>query len=244
MQEILTNNKFFFKEIILLDLIVFLFVFISHLIVIRLFFNELNRDVTSENPVIASKIYFSPIIKKQSEKKILIEKKPKTRKLTKKKPKIKKVIREEPKIKKIVDEPVIPEEQIVDKKEKIVEEIVEKEDILENSKNNSTFIENLEDKNDISNLVEIAQVNYFDKKKCSPRYPRISIKRGEKGKVLVSVIINKEGFVDLVELVESSGFKRLDDAAIKAAKNCRFIAARRGGVAVRSKAKVPYNFVY
>ena len=73
MQEILTNNKFFFKEIILLDFIVF-FVFISHLIVIRLFFNELNRDVTSENPVIASKIYFSPIIKKQSEKKILIEK--------------------------------------------------------------------------------------------------------------------------------------------------------------------------
>ncbi len=243
MQEILTNNKFFFKEIILLDVIVFLFVLISHLIVIRLFFNELNPKVSLKDPVIASKIYFSHVIKKNTEKKILVQNKPNFKKITEKKPK-KKNITKKPEIKKLVNKAKMPEEPLIDENEFFEEEIANKEEILENDKQNDTFIENSIQKIQNGIPVEIAQVNYFDKKKCSPSYPRVSIKRGEKGKVLVSVIINEDGFVDLVELIKSSGFKRLDDAALKAAKNCRFIAAKRGGVTVKSKAKVPYNFVY
>tara|TARA_A100001015_G_scaffold172751_1_gene191993 strand:- start:8954 stop:9601 length:648 start_codon:yes stop_codon:yes gene_type:complete len=92
--------------------------------------------------------------------------------------------------------------------------------------------------------MELLQVKYFDKEKCTPKYPRISLRRGEMGQVTVRVLINEDGSSELVSLVNSSGFERLDDAALSAARNCRFISAKRNGVAVKSTAQIPYNFVY
>ena len=90
----------------------------------------------------------------------------------------------------------------------------------------------------------VQNVTYIDKKSCAPKYPRISKRRGENGKVLVKVLIGKNGFTENAQLEKSSGFGRLDRAAINAANKCRFVAARKNGKTVKSLAIIPYNFIY
>ena len=90
----------------------------------------------------------------------------------------------------------------------------------------------------------VQKAAYVDKKKCEPKYPRISRKRGERGKVLVRVFINRDGFSEKVEIEQSSGFDRLDRAAMNSAKKCRFVPAKRNGKPVKTLATIPYTFTF
>ncbi len=90
----------------------------------------------------------------------------------------------------------------------------------------------------------VQNVAYVDKNICTPKYPRISRKRGERGRVLIKVVINREGFSEKVEIQSSSGFNRLDRAAVRAAKRCRFVAAKKNGKPVKGLATIPYNFIF
>lgn len=51
-----------------------------------------------------------------------------------------------------------------------------------------------------------------------PRYPRASRALGEEGTVLIQARISPEGGVSDVQLVKSSGYRRLDEAALEAAR--------------------------
>lgn len=55
-----------------------------------------------------------------------------------------------------------------------------------------------------------------------PEYPRASVRLGEEGDVVLALGIDAEGFVDSVEIETSSGFRRLDAAAMSAALTWRF----------------------
>jgi protein TonB len=55
-----------------------------------------------------------------------------------------------------------------------------------------------------------------------PSYPGLSLKKREEGDVVLRLAIDTEGRVTLVELAESSGFRRLDQAAMSAAPTWRF----------------------
>ena len=51
---------------------------------------------------------------------------------------------------------------------------------------------------------------------AKPTYPESSKRRGETGTVTVRFIVGERGAVDDIALVKSSGFARLDEAAIDA----------------------------
>ena len=97
---------------------------------------------------------------------------------------------------------------------------------------------------ELSIPIVVQNVAYVDKKICTPKYPRVSRKRGERGKVLVRVFINRDGSSEKVELEQSSGFNRLDQAAMDSAKKCRFIPAKRNGRPVKTLATIPYTFTF
>jgi protein TonB len=65
-----------------------------------------------------------------------------------------------------------------------------------------------------------------------PPYPRMSTTMGEQGNVMVRVFVGADGFPKDVELQKSSGFERLDQAALTAVKQWRFVPGTRDGVPV------------
>ena len=68
----------------------------------------------------------------------------------------------------------------------------------------------------------------------SPVYPRLSQRHGEEGSVLCRLSISEQGTVTAVEVLESSGHERLDEAARTALLTWRFRPRREGGLAVAS----------
>lgn len=75
-----------------------------------------------------------------------------------------------------------------------------------------------------------------------PVYPAISQRLNEQGKALVHVLISSTGLPLRVELLESSGFDRLDRSAVQAVQGWRFVPGRRQGVAEEMWFTVPVNF--
>lgn len=76
-----------------------------------------------------------------------------------------------------------------------------------------------------------------------PIYPRMSRRMGEQGTVLVRVFINAEGRAEKAEIRTSSGYARLDEAALDTVKRWRYLPAKRAGVAEAMWFNVPVRFV-
>lgn len=79
--------------------------------------------------------------------------------------------------------------------------------------------------------------------RAPPSYPAISRRLGEEGKVILRVELDEAGRVDRVTVKTSSGYARIDEAALATVKRWRCNPARRDGVAVRAVAIQPFNFV-
>ncbi|PPD10762.1 energy transducer TonB [Methylophilus sp.] len=75
-----------------------------------------------------------------------------------------------------------------------------------------------------------------------PEYPRLSQRAGEEGRVLMKVLVSAEGRPETVDVISSSGFERLDKAAVNAVKQWRFEPARKGGKALSAYVNVPLSF--
>lgn len=65
-----------------------------------------------------------------------------------------------------------------------------------------------------------------------PKYPAASRRMGEEGTVALSVHVLATGDVAEVYLKKTSGYSRLDNAAMEAVKKWRYIPARRGDMPV------------
>ena len=76
-----------------------------------------------------------------------------------------------------------------------------------------------------------------------PDYPSLSRRMNEQGKVMLRVVLGEDGRVDNVEVKTSSGYQRLDAAALNTVKTWRCKPAVRNGVAVRAIAVQPLNFI-
>ncbi|MCQ8896692.1 energy transducer TonB [Limnobacter humi] len=76
-----------------------------------------------------------------------------------------------------------------------------------------------------------------------PAYPALSRRLGEQGRVLVDVYILPDGSVGDLKLNKSSGFGRLDDAAMTAVKQWKFVPAKRGGQPIAFWYVQPVSFV-
>jgi periplasmic protein TonB len=75
-----------------------------------------------------------------------------------------------------------------------------------------------------------------------PRYPVESRRRKEQGTVVLSLLLGLDGAVAQINLAQSSGFDRLDKAALEAVRKWRWSPTLRNGepVAVRGTVDIPF----
>lgn len=66
----------------------------------------------------------------------------------------------------------------------------------------------------------------------TPTYPPLSRRYREEGRVLMDVYILVDGSVGQIRLKRSSGFPRLDEAALNAVRRWRYVPAKRGDVPI------------
>lgn len=75
-----------------------------------------------------------------------------------------------------------------------------------------------------------------------PKYPRIMLRRGIEGTVLVSAQVFDDGRCNRVKLKESSGYRLLDEAALSAVESWQFIPARKGDMNIVAWVDIPIDF--
>ena len=76
-----------------------------------------------------------------------------------------------------------------------------------------------------------------------PAYPPVSKRLGEQGKVVVRVLIGADGTAQDAQIKDSSGFDRLDRAALETVRKWRYVPGKRNGVPEAMWFNVPINFV-
>ena len=76
-----------------------------------------------------------------------------------------------------------------------------------------------------------------------PKYPTMSLKMGEQGTVKIRVFVSAEGMPQKIELSQSSGYDRLDQAALASVPKWRFVPGKRGGVPEGMWFVVPIPFI-
>lgn len=75
-----------------------------------------------------------------------------------------------------------------------------------------------------------------------PNYPGIARSRHWEGLVLLRVYVTPNGQAAKVNVARSSGHDVLDDAALAAVRNWRFVPGKRGDMPIASWATVPIQF--
>lgn len=75
-----------------------------------------------------------------------------------------------------------------------------------------------------------------------PVYPALSREAGETGRVLLRAEVSAEGRVQQLEIQDSSGFRRLDQAALNAVRHWRFQPATTNGQPIAGVALIPLRF--
>ncbi|HAL38239.1 MAG TPA: energy transducer TonB [Polaromonas sp.] len=75
-----------------------------------------------------------------------------------------------------------------------------------------------------------------------PPYPPLSARLGETGKVVYKVWIGPDGKAQRAELVRSSGFSRLDNAAFETVMRWRYVPGKRNGVPETMPFNVPISW--
>jgi len=77
-----------------------------------------------------------------------------------------------------------------------------------------------------------------------PVYSTSSRRLGEEGTVVLKITISEKGVPTLVEIAKSSGYARLDAAAVAAAKDTLFTPYKRNGKAIPVSLPRPYKFSF
>lgn len=75
-----------------------------------------------------------------------------------------------------------------------------------------------------------------------PAYPPLSRRLGEEGRVILRVLVNAAGRTDDVQVRDSSGHARLDEAARETVRAWRFVPAKRGEEPVAAWVLIPISF--
>ena len=76
----------------------------------------------------------------------------------------------------------------------------------------------------------------------APEYPRLSKKLGETGVVVVRAYADEQGLPHDVQVERSSGFARLDDAALAAVRKARFKPYTENGKPTGGWVRMPFPF--
>jgi protein TonB len=78
--------------------------------------------------------------------------------------------------------------------------------------------------------------------RVDPTYPPASRRAGEQGTVRLKVLVDTSGRASNVAVTQSSGFPRLDQAAVEAVRKWRFVAATDGTNKIQAYTQVAVTF--
>ena len=78
--------------------------------------------------------------------------------------------------------------------------------------------------------------------RVDPTYPPASRRAGEEGTVRLKVLVDTSGRASNVQVMQSSGFARLDQAAMEAVRKWRFVAATDGTNKIQAYTQVAVTF--
>jgi protein TonB len=76
----------------------------------------------------------------------------------------------------------------------------------------------------------------------APEYPSRARRRGYEGTVTLKVLVDRNGGVAELEIYESSGYRMLDRAALRAVKTWRFIPGSKGNRTIDMWVMIPVRF--
>jgi protein TonB len=97
-------------------------------------------------------------------------------------------------------------------------------------------------KADTDQAIVLPDVNAAYRNNPAPPYPPLSKRSGEEGRVFLRVVINTNGLVDAISIDRSSGFPRLDNAALEAVRRWTFTPGRQGSRLLVTTVTVPVSF--
>ena len=100
-----------------------------------------------------------------------------------------------------------------------------------------------ENQNSKSTFQSSATYKIGSAKNPHPTYPLIARKKGWEGRVIIQAEIDREGNVYEIKVLESSGFKVLDNASLETLKKWKFTPARIGNKFVDDTVDIPVNFL-
>ena len=123
---------------------------------------------------------------------------------------------------------------------------LKKEDLNKESKNkikNPNFSSHQKLSKIITPPKSSATYKIGSEKNPHPTYPLIARKKGWEGRVVLQTDVDKQGNVKFVRILESSGFKVLDDISIETLKTWRFKPAKLGNKFVDDIVDIPVKFV-
>jgi protein TonB len=83
---------------------------------------------------------------------------------------------------------------------------------------------------------------HYRERPAPPRYPMRARELEQQGLVLVRARLDPIGDPVEVEVLRSSGFRLLDEAAAEAVRQWRFVPARRDGHGVEALVQIPVRF--
>ncbi len=75
-----------------------------------------------------------------------------------------------------------------------------------------------------------------------PKYPRRARRMGLEGRVMLEVLISAKGQVDELRVLQSSGHKVLDRAALSAVRKWRFEPGTKDGRKNKMWVRIPIHF--
>lgn len=78
--------------------------------------------------------------------------------------------------------------------------------------------------------------------RVDPVYPAASRRAGEEGTVKLRILVDERGTPREVQVLQGSGFARLDQAAMDAVRKWRFVAATNGSQPITSWTQVAVSF--
>ncbi len=91
-------------------------------------------------------------------------------------------------------------------------------------------------------VVTAIQVDARSTQNHPPVYPKLSKRLKEEGTVLLSLLISAQGRIEEISIHESSGYSRLDKAALSAATKWRYEPATVNGIAIAQNYLMPIEF--
>jgi len=79
-------------------------------------------------------------------------------------------------------------------------------------------------------------------RRVEPMYPSSARRSGEAGSVQLRILVNERGVPGEIQVIKSSGYSRLDAAAIDAVRRWRFVAATNGSQAISAWTQLAITF--